>query len=56
LNGDVLERKVLVLDLQIFYELTEILLKSDVINYCLWELKEPKYYQLLNNEFKFTDS
>jgi len=56
LNGDVLERKILEMELQIFYELTEILLKSDVINYCLWGLKEPKYYRLLNNDFKFTDS
>jgi len=56
LDGDVLERKILEMRLQIFYELTEILLKSDVINYCVWVIKEPSYYQLLRNDFKFTNS
>ena len=56
LNGDVLERKILEMNLLIFYELTEILQQSKVINYYLLQLEEPPYYRLLRNDFRFPDS
>jgi len=44
LNGDELERKIFEMDMLILYELTEILLKSKVIYYCIMSAEKPELY------------